>query len=147
MKFIHCNEEAAGLLANLGAESGLPFKYPQEHIPADIAEVADGKAKEDAAKMVQAFLRVLTTHLLTAKNPRLELICLCYLSGFDMMALLGVVDNTQLAIARKLRVSKQSFQEKCVRVAESFGIDYVTANRGHRRISKRKPKVRQSTLP
>ncbi len=109
-----------------------PFEYPEEALSPEAREQAKTLGKEYAREALLAFILALTVRLLAAKDPRLDVIALCYLSGFDMVDLLGVAANTQDAIAAKLKISKQGFNQKCIRMAKSLGIDYLRANRGHR---------------
>src|SRR5437879_76156 len=92
MRMIHLNEN----------QIGEPFIYPEEEIPGEVAQLAKSEAEQDTKELLKVFIYNLAVRLLAAKNPKLDLICLCYLSGFDMVNLIGATDNTQTAIANTL---------------------------------------------
>lgn len=121
----------------LDADCPVNFTYPTDNLPEDIESEIERRAQEMACKINTEFIHKLTVHLLAAKDSKLDLCALLYLSGYDMIAMVGAKENTISGIATTLGIRKQTFQEKCVRLAASLNQDYITMNRGHRHQRKR----------
>ena len=102
-------------------------------LPPDIQEQAMQKARQDSKDLTSEFMHRLAVILLTAQNPKLDLVSLLYLSGFSMPEIIGCEENTMASIADKLGLSKQWFQDKCKRTAKLLNLDYEQCNRGPRR--------------
>ena len=94
-----------------------PFRYPDDNMDTS-------NSTADNIRILQ-FLNKLANYLIPANNPRLTLCALLYASNMDLSYILQCA-NTEVAIATKLGVSKQSFCTVLKQVRHDFGLVHST---------------------
>ncbi len=111
------NADAAQALGHKGG--AFDFQYPDE-------TTLEAKASELAQNQTSDFVYKLTAYLLSVREPRLALLCLCYLSRFDMTQLIKVKDNSVAEFARAWGISTQKMYCNLQRTAKRLGLRYRT---------------------
>jgi hypothetical protein len=123
------DESPIGLTEQDGAT---PFEYPHEEYSKEIEAEIQKRALELALERVNGFLHKIAIIAFTSHNARKEFACLFYLCGLDISEMIGAEQNTIKHIGKRFRISKAGMRKVMTRVAKDFGIDWLTANRGHR---------------
>jgi hypothetical protein len=105
-------------------EPSVPFDYPVD--PGEVCEEeVRSQITELSLKQTNEFALRLCIYLLSARDARLSLICVCYLAGFDMTKYLKIEKNSVPELARALGISRFNMLKNIKRVSVKLGMPYV----------------------